>query len=124
MIKINPGDISVRKLTLDAVNMEADHWVYGCKRTENHRNSRVCVESESLSAESTMLPSRGKRKMIQLDMMEMDTRGFSHIVVNIPKDSDKSKVNIDLYNITIKEWTDIVNIVDYNAPGSSNFKLM
>ena len=32
MIKINPGDISVRKLTLDAVNMEADHWVYGCKR--------------------------------------------------------------------------------------------
>ena len=31
---------------------------------------------------------------------------------------------MDIYNITIKEWTDIVNIVDYNAPGSSNFKLM
>ena len=114
MIKINPGDISVRKLTLDAVNMEADHWVYGCKRTENHRNSRVCVESESLSAESTMLPSRGKRKMIQLDMMEMDTRGFSHIVVNIPKDSDKSKVNIDLYNIRDRSFA-------YSVPKWINF---
>ena len=114
MIKINPGDMSVRKLTLDAVNMEADHWVYGCKTTENHRNSRVCVESESLSAESVILPSKGRRKMIQLDMLEMDTRGFSHIVVNIPKDSDKSRVNIDLYNIRDRSFA-------YSVPKWINF---
>ena len=98
MIKISPEDINTRMLTLDAVNMEADHWVYGCRRTDNYRNSRVCVESESLSAESVIMPSRGKRKMIQLDLWEMDKKGFSHIVVNIPKNSDSSKINIDVYN--------------------------
>ena len=99
MIKIVPDDINQRVLTVDAVHMEADHWVYGCKKTELHRNSRVCVESESLSSSSVILPSKGKRKMIQLDLWEMQEKhGYSHIVVNIPKDSEQSKINIDVYN--------------------------
>ena len=31
-------------------------------------------------------------------MMEMEQEGFSHIVVNIPKNSDNSRINIDVYN--------------------------
>ena len=128
MIKIAGEDVSQRMLTLDAVHMEADHWVYGCRRTELHRNTRVCVEAESVSSGSVILPSRGKRKMIQLDLWEMEKKGYSHIVVNIPKDSEKSKINIDVYNprersvaAAVPKWINFwrqQTVVERTVPGA------
>ena len=133
MIKVVGDDVNQRMLTLDAAHMEADHWVYGCKRTELVRNSRVCVESESLSSGSMILPSRGKRKMIQLDMMEMEEAGYSHIVVNIPKNSDNSRINIDVYNprersvsVPVPKWINFwrqVTVVEMTSVGAVYYNI-
>jgi len=133
MIKVVSEDINQRMLTLDAVHMEADHWVYGCKRTELQRNSRVCVESESISSSSVILPSKGKRKLIQLDMMEMEEAGYSHIVVNIPKNSDNSRINVDLYNprersvtYSVPKWINFwrqMTVIDKTVAGAVYYNL-
>ena len=97
MIQLVPGDPDRRQLTLEALHTESDHWVFGCLEAELSQGVRRCVKAESLSGRSVLMPSRGKRKMIQLDLEEL-SKLYSDVVINIPELSDKTRVNVDLYN--------------------------
>ena len=59
------------QLTLDAVNMDNDNWVFGCKATSVYKRTRVCNSGDNLSSKSFIMPSNGKRKTITVDMEEM-----------------------------------------------------
>eukprot|EP00092_Neocalanus_flemingeri_P010254 GFUD01011050.1.p1 GENE.GFUD01011050.1~~GFUD01011050.1.p1 ORF type:complete len:1057 (+),score=343.38 GFUD01011050.1:48-3218(+) len=99
MIKIAIDDPKQRFLTLDAVRMSADDWVFGCKVTKVHKNTRVCEEGENLSSKTSIIPSKGKRKAIHLDLLEMKQKfGYTHIVVHTPVYTEDTRVNIDVYN--------------------------
>jgi len=99
MVKIDNSDPSNRFLTLDAIKMDNDNWVYGCKSTKVYKNTRVCEEGENLSGLSTILPSRGKRKAIHLNLMRLaQDRGFTHIVVRTPAKTEDTRVHMDMYN--------------------------
>eukprot|EP00090_Calanus_glacialis_P013911 TRINITY_DN2253_c0_g1_i7.p1 TRINITY_DN2253_c0_g1~~TRINITY_DN2253_c0_g1_i7.p1 ORF type:complete len:1052 (-),score=349.76 TRINITY_DN2253_c0_g1_i7:167-3322(-) len=99
MIKIAIDDPRQRFLTLDAVRMSADDWVFGCKETKVHKNTRVCEVGENLSSKSSIIPSKGKRKVIHLDLLEMKQKfGYTHIVVHTPVYTEDTRVNIDVYN--------------------------
>jgi len=112
MIKIAIDDPNQRFLTLDAVRMSADDWVFGCKETKVHKNTRVCEVGENLSKSSAIIPSKGKRKAIHLDLLEMrEKHGYSHIVVHTPVYTEDTRVNIDVYNprerrisYTVPKW--------------------
>lgn len=92
-------DTKHRQVTLDAVNMDTDNWVFGCKASSVHNGQRVCDTGENLSDKSYILPSNGKRKTITVDMQKLRTEsGYSHVVVFIPKHSDKVRVSVDVYN--------------------------
>ena len=60
-----------RHVTLDAVNMDTDNWVFGCKASHVHNGQRVCQTGENLSHQSYILPSNGKRKTITIDMQQL-----------------------------------------------------
>ena len=48
MVKVN-ADVNHRSLTLDAVRMDAEDWVFGCKETRIYKNTLVCDEGDNLS---------------------------------------------------------------------------
>lgn len=55
-----------RYLTLDAVNMDNDNWVFGCKATKVYKNTRICESGDNLSGQADVMPSNGLRKTIQV----------------------------------------------------------
>jgi len=71
--------------------------------------------------------------MIQLDMMEMEEAGYSHIVVNIPKNSDNSRINIDVYNprersvsVPVPKWINFwrqVTVVEMTSVGAVYYNI-
>ena len=115
MIKIAIDDPRQRFLTLDAVRMSADDWVFGCKETVVHKNTRVCEVGDNLSGESSIIPSKGKRKAIHLDLLELkEKHGYSHIVVHTPSYTEDTRVNIDVYSPRERRMT-------YSVPKWINF---
>ena len=99
MIKLATDDPKQQHLTLDAVKMEADDWVFGCKETIVHRNTRVCVNGENLSPQSVALPGK-KRKALHMNLLKTRReQGYTHIVVAAPSGSQGSRVNIDVYGL-------------------------
>ena len=99
MIKLATDDPKQQHLTIDAVKMEADDWVFGCKETIVHRNTRVCVNGENLSPLSLALPGK-KRKALHLNLLKTRReKSYSHIVVAAPSGSKGTRVNIDVYGL-------------------------
>ena len=41
-----------KQVTLDAINMDNDNWVFGCKATSVHKGTRICKSGDNLSAKS------------------------------------------------------------------------
>ena len=86
-------------LTLDAINMDNDNWVFGCKATTVHKKTRLCEAGDNLSQLSQIIPSNGRRKTIRINMFEMEEKhGYTHIVVFVPKGSKHTKVHVDTYS--------------------------
>ncbi|XP_023347047.1 GPI inositol-deacylase [Eurytemora carolleeae] len=133
MIKVN-ADVNNKFLTLDAVRMDNDDWVFGCKETRIYKNTRVCDEGDNLSGDSAIIPSRGKRKSIQLDMHKLkENRGYSHIVVHTPVHTEDTKVSIDLYDprerqktYTVPKWITFWRsypIIEKTLPGAVYYNI-
>jgi glycosylphosphatidylinositol deacylase len=129
MIKIAIDEPNQRFLTLDAVHMDADDWVFGCKETKVHKNTRVCEVGENLSKHSAIIPSKGKHKAIHLDLVEVKQKhGYSHIVVHTPVYTEGTTVNIDVYNprerrisYTVPKWINFwrqFTVVEKTVPGA------
>ena len=54
------------------VNLENANWLFGCKATSVHKNSRVCDVGENLSEKlSRLVPSRGKRRVAHSDLRRL-----------------------------------------------------
>merc|ERR1719500_2036535 len=72
MIKLATDDPKQQHLTLDAVKMEADDWVFGCK----------------------------ERKALHMNLLKTRREeGYTHIVVAAPSGSKGTRVNIDVYGL-------------------------
>ena len=96
-IQLEAGDPNSRAATLEVLHTESDHWLYGCLQTKLRQGAKVCSLAEDLSGLSVLLPSKGKRKMIQLDLEELSQK-YSDLVINLPELTQRTRVNIDLYN--------------------------
>ena len=101
-------------LTIDAVNMDSDNWVFGCKakssRLEISSNEgeefeenmvdrtqpAVCENGINLSQNSVIIPSNGKRKTITINLDQIRSN-FTHIVVFMAKGMDQLRVSLDVY---------------------------
>jgi len=77
-------DIKHEMLTVDAVNMDNDNWVFGCKATIAHNSQMLCENGINLSQDSVIIPSNGKRKTITINLDKVRSN-FTHIVVSWPK---------------------------------------
>ena len=98
MVKLNTDDAKQRFLTLEAVRMESDDWVFGCKETVVHRNTRVCTQGDNLSARGLVLPGKGHRRAVHVDLLEARRAGYTHVVVAAPAGSEDTRVHVDVYN--------------------------
>lgn len=86
-------------LTVDAVNMDLDDWVFACKATKVHKNVVMCESGQSMSSQSTIVPSNGKRKTLQVNLDELRTeKGYTHVVVHVAAGMNNVRVNLDVYN--------------------------
>ena len=101
-------------LTIDAVNMDSDNWVFGCKaknsRLEISSNEgeefeedmvdrtqpTLCENGINLSQNSVIIPSNGKRKTITINLDQIRSN-FTHIVVFMAKGMDQLRVSLDVY---------------------------
>ena len=89
-------------LTIDAVNMDNDNWVFGCKADEqpvttNDQSPQVlCENGINLSQNSVIIPSNGKRKTITVNLNQLRSN-FTHIVVFMAKGMDHLRVTLDIY---------------------------
>ena len=90
-------------LTIDAVNMDNDNWIFGCNADESmtsandHQSSQViCENGINLSQNSEIIPSNGKRKTITVNLNQVRTN-FTHIVVFMAKGMDHLRVTLDIY---------------------------
>ena len=59
------------ELTIDAVNMELDDWVYACKATTVHKGNVICETGDNLSHLSHIIPSNGKRKTLRISLKDL-----------------------------------------------------
>ena len=59
------------ELTIDAVNMELDEWVYACKATTVHKGNVICETGDNLSHLSHIIPSDGKRKTLRISLKDL-----------------------------------------------------
>lgn len=111
MIKVTE-DHYINHLTLDVLKMDNDNWVFGCKSTKVYKNTKMCESGDNLSDQSYIIPSKGKRKAIHLDLKEIKAKnGYSHIVIFTPVHTEDTTINIDLYNprerrlsYTVPKW--------------------
>ena len=83
-------------LTIDAVNMDNDNWVFGCKTTTVHKSQTICEDGINLSQDSSIIPSNGKRKTITINLKQVRSN-FTHIVVFMAKGMDHLRVTLDVY---------------------------
>ena len=103
-------------LTIDAVNMDSDNWVFGCKAknsrletlsneelefeesatTVDRTKSALCENGINLSQNSVIIPSNGKRKTITINLDQIRSN-FTHIVVFMAKGMDQLRVSLDVY---------------------------
>eukprot|EP00094_Tigriopus_californicus_P008865 TCALIF_08546-PA protein Name:"Similar to PGAP1 GPI inositol-deacylase (Homo sapiens)" AED:0.00 eAED:0.00 QI:577/1/0.66/1/0.5/0.33/3/0/965 len=88
-----------RFMTVDASGIDYNNWIFGCKDTAVHKNTRICDIGHNLSKQSKIVPSQGKRKLAQFDMHQLKEEfGYTHVVVFIPKGKKHVKVHLDVYN--------------------------
>ena len=80
-------------LTVDAVNMDLDNWIFAC----NPQSENICESGINLSNRSVIMPSNGKRKSVTLDLSVMK-KDFSHVVIFIAKGMDHVRVSLDVYS--------------------------
>ena len=90
LVKLDTENPQQRELTIDAVKLDGDDWVFGCKETVVHRNTRVCLQGENLSDKSIVLPGKKNRRALHLDLMEA-RRSYTHLVVMAPAGSEGSR---------------------------------
>ena len=101
-------------LTIDAVNMDSDNWVFGCKATSSRleissneegefeenvvdrTQPALCENGINLSQNSVIIPSNGKRKTITINLDQIRSN-FTHIVVFMAKGMDQLRVSLDVY---------------------------
>ena len=84
-------------LTIDAVNMDHDNWVYGCKSTNVFKSQIMCENGINLSQKGYIIPSNGKRKTITVNLKELRSE-YSHVFVFMAKGMDHLRVTLDVYN--------------------------
>ena len=98
MVKVNKADS--RLLTVDALNLENESWIFGCKDTIVHRSTRMCESGENLSSGTRALfSSGGNRKTIQINLREVGEKfDFTHVVIFVPKHTEHVKVHLDVYS--------------------------
>ena len=84
-------------LTIDAVNMDNDNWIFGCKAITNDESKKICETGINLSQNSVIIPSNGKRKTFTINLNQIRTN-FTHIVIFMAKGMDQLRVTLDVYN--------------------------
>jgi hypothetical protein len=62
LIRVIGDDAKHRFLTVDAVNVDARDWVFGCKAVAVHKMTKICEKGKNLSPKTRMLPSSSKAK--------------------------------------------------------------
>ena len=90
-------DAKHKKVTIDAVNMDNDNWVFACSSLAVHGATVQCEEGINLSNHSVILPSNGKRKSVTLDLVPLREK-YSHIVIYMKKGMKGLRVGIDVFN--------------------------
>ncbi len=86
---------------IDAINVEGDNWLFGCKATKIHKNTRLCETGDNLSHLTRLLPSAEDhpRKSVLLDLHAMaKEHGYTHLVVRVPRGSEMVRVHVDVFN--------------------------
>ena len=86
-----------QKLTVDAVNMDNDDWIFACKSLSVHKPTIQCDQGVNLSNQSVIMPSNGKRKSVTIDLVPL-RRDFSHVVVYMKKGLKGLRVTTDVYS--------------------------
>ena len=103
-----------QRLTVDAINMDNDNWVFACKKLAVHNELVQCDHGINLSNQSTIMPSNGKRKSISVNLVEL-RETYSHVVIFMKKGMDAFRVTTDVYSIkernmqvTLPRWINFV----------------
>ncbi|XP_076379241.1 GPI inositol-deacylase isoform X2 [Megalopta genalis] len=108
------------ELTIDTINLESKDWLFVCTASSIQGQSRVCTWGWNLSNRTLLLPDRlhRPRKIVDLNLQEVNYPGATHIVVRItPNDLDEHVlVNVDLYShearyVPIKRSMPLFNIL-------------
>ena len=74
-------------LSVDAINMDLDNWIFVCKETSIHNSVELCESGINLSDQSVIMPSNGKRKSVTIDLNKFGKEGSqgSQIVIFMAK---------------------------------------
>ena len=106
-------DSKHQRLTVDAINMDNDNWVFACKSLTVHNELVQCDHGVNLSNQSTIMPSNGKRKSVTLNLVELRD-DYSHVVIFMKKGMEAFRVMTDVYSVKQRN-------VEVNLPRWINF---
>jgi glycosylphosphatidylinositol deacylase len=94
-------DAKHQDVVIDTLNIYADSWLFGCKATTVYKNIRLCESGEDLSHLTQLLPSSSEtlRKTASANLHQLaKEKGFTHLLVYVPKGSQHVRVHIDVFN--------------------------
>ena len=86
-VPIMEEDPHHQMLSVDAINMDLDNWIFVCKETSIHNSVELCESGINLSDQSVIMPSNGKRKSVTIDLNKFGKEGSqgSQIVIFMAK---------------------------------------
>ena len=97
LLKIATDDPKQQQATVESLGV-GPNWVYGCKETVVHRNTRVCQQGDNLSPGTIVLPGKG-RQAVHVDLRNARRSGYTHLVAAAPAGSSATRVSVDVYSL-------------------------
>ncbi|XP_068084428.1 GPI inositol-deacylase isoform X2 [Anabrus simplex] len=90
-------------LAAEAINVEAQDWIYACSASVYHGSSRECHVGVNLSNGTELIPSQSsRRKFIRVNLMELKRKAFTHVVLRLTPTKQKVQLNIDVHSSSRK----------------------
>ncbi|KAK7788803.1 hypothetical protein R5R35_010913 [Gryllus longicercus] len=86
-------------LLAEAINVEANDWVFACTANEIRGPSRICNYGVNLSNQTRFMPSTTlKRKIVYLHLREIKKLGFSHVILRVLPTREMVQINVDIHS--------------------------
>lgn len=129
-------NILYSSVRVDAVNQEADEWIYGCEAIETTGKSRFCSRALPLPKDVVVkVPSEFPERLnanLNLAELKANNPKWTHVLLRFPPTREPFQFSVDIHNpsdrqinVKMPKWYSFssVQVLDDTLLGASHYQL-